>query len=214
MSVDVEVQHLDIFRTMVQQVDFPFEEFRLKLRSEVLDMRTKDPEGIYRSNQAGTWHSSDQLLQELPSGKELSDMFFDCFNKYAGTHATQSGEIHLKLSAWAMVYSNGGYATVHTHPNCQFSSVFYVDTGEQSNEVTAVGTEIQAGDIEFVDTRGCGAFKVPGLNLQPAARITPVNGRLITFPSWLPHFVHPVRGDSERIAIACNARILKYIPKE
>jgi uncharacterized protein (TIGR02466 family) len=211
---EVEVQHLDIFRTMVQQTDFPFESFSSQLRSEILSMREDDPEGIYRSNQAGTWHSCDQLLQKLPSGEELSQMFFGCFNKYAGTLATQPGEIQMKLSAWAMVYSNGGYATVHTHPNAHFSGVYYVDAGEVSNEVTATGAEIHPGDIEFVDTRGSGSFKVPGLNLQPAARITPKDGRLIVFPSWLPHFVHPVRGDHERIAVACNARILNFVTKE
>ena len=210
----VEVQHLDIFRTMIQQVDFPFTEFTFRIRSEILNMRELDPEGIYRSNQAGTWHSSDQLLQELPSGQELSTMFFDCYNKYAGVHATQHGQIHMKLSAWAMVYSNGGYATVHTHPNAHFSGVYYVDVGEEIDEVTATGAKIKAGDIEFVDTRGPGSLKVPGLNLQPAARITPKEGRLIVFPSWLPHFVHPVRGNHQRIAVSCNARILKYQIKE
>jgi len=212
--VDIETLHLDIFRTHIQQVDFPFDEFTTRLRSEILDMREKDAEGIYRSNQAGTWHSSDSLLQDIPSGEELSQMFFDCVQKYAGTFATQPGELHLKLSAWAMVYSNGGYATVHTHPNCHFSSVYYVDSGPQVDEVTATGAEIKAGDIEFLDTRNAGALKVPGLNLQPAARITPKNGRLICFPSWLPHFVHPVRGNDLRVSVACNARIVKYITKE
>ena len=207
---DVEVLSMDIFQTLVQQTDFPFESFTNKLQDEILEYKKDDEDGVYRSNQAGTWHSNDLLFQSIESGQELSQMFFDCFQKYAGAHATQPGEIHMKLSAWAMVYSNGGYATVHTHPNCQFSGVFYVNTGEQSDEVTATGTSIKAGDIEFVDTRGSGAFQVKGLNLQPAARITPKTGRLIVFPSWLPHFVHPVRGDSTRISVACNSKILQY----
>lgn len=213
-AVDVRVDMLDIFSTRVQQTDFPFDSFNSTLRSEILGMRDSDPDGIYRSNQAGTWHSKDDLLQTLPSGQELSAMFFDCFRQYASTFANQPGQLKMKLSAWAMVYSNGGYATVHTHPNCHFSAVYYVDSGPQPEEVTATGAAIQAGDIEFVDLRNAGAFKVPGLNLQPAARISPKSGRLIVFPSWLPHFVHPVRGDSLRIAVACNARILQYTLKE
>lgn len=214
--MDVKADVLQIFPTELQQIDWPNEGLNQDLKNELWKKRALDPEGVYRSNAAGTWHSKDDILSTMGSaGEELGQMFHQACLKYAGNYVTKSGgELKIVLTAWAMMYSDRGYATVHTHPNCHFACVYYVDVGDPEEElVMATGVPITPGDIEFIDTRGGpSAIQVPGLVLQPAARVTPKNGRMLTFPCWLPHFIHPVSGDHTRIAIACNARILKYTP--
>jgi hypothetical protein len=37
---------------------------------------------------------------------------------------------------------------------------------------------------------------------------------ILVFPSWLPHFVHPVSGEEPRISIATNMTIMEHIKEE
>jgi hypothetical protein len=75
----------------------------------------------------------------------------------------------------------------------------------------ATGVKVRPGDIEFLDLRGGpGTQQIQGLNMNPGIRIEPKPGMMLVFPSWLPHFVHPVTGDTERVAVACNATMTKY----
>jgi len=175
--------------------------------------RGDDPAGLYRSNTAGTWHSDDGLLRwSGEAGQKLGRMFGESFRTFTNTlGAHPEGECDIRLMAWAMLYRPGGYATVHTHPNCHFSGVYYVDEGSPETITMATGAHVHPGDIEFVDTRGNSGYQRKGLNFQTAFRITPKPGLMLVFPSWFPHFVHPVR-DGERISVACNATILKYDP--
>jgi uncharacterized protein (TIGR02466 family) len=195
------------------------EKLLVGLEKELWMKRAKDPEGVYRSNAAGTWHSKDDvLLTTGVYGETLGKMFHAAFCAQAEQmNAPKGSEIKMRLAAWAMMYADRGYATVHTHPNCHFSSVFYLATGdgEEPAKTMATGIDVLPGTLEFVDTRGgIGSQKVANVNLQPAARINPRPGLMLTFPGWLPHFVHPVEGDKTRIAVACNATIVSITPPE
>jgi uncharacterized protein (TIGR02466 family) len=196
----------------------PVTEFNDKLKLALYKMRANDPEGIYRSNMAGTWHSKDTVLQELPHvlGEELVKIFHATMSAVANQHhADPNGEYKWKFNSWCMMYQEGGYATPHNHPNCHFSGVYYVDMGpaEEAELTMATGVRIQPGCFEALDVRGINA-QIPGMMLQPAFRLDPKAGTSVAFPSWLPHFVHPFRGEGERICIPCNASIIKYTKKE
>ena len=169
-----------------------------------------DPEGLYRSNVAGTWHSTDGILMRMGhAGRKLHEMFGEGFTTYASSiynADTTKYEVQVRISGWAMVYGDRGYAAVHTHPNCHASAVYYVDNTVPDKELTmATGVTVRAGDIEFIDTRSGGQMQIEGMRLNPSAIFGYKTGRMLVFPSSLPHYVHPVMGDGERIAIACNA---------
>lgn len=195
----------------------PIEEFNQKLKLTLYKMRADNPGGIYRSNVAGTWHSTDTVLKDCGEiGDELGKMFHHVMGSVAFQHgADPNGEYAWKFAAWCMMYRDRGYATPHTHPNCHFSGVYYVDVGadEEAELTMATGVKIKPGAFEAIDTRGVNS-SAPGLMLQPGFRIAPKVGQMIAFPSWLPHFVHPVQGDHERICVACNGSVLKYTPKK
>lgn len=201
-----------LFPTNVLSRDWPdVEDVNESLKAQIWRLRALDPDGIYRSNMSGTWHSKDKILEELgDAGKTLKDMFGRAFVEWGGLHGLKKEEsVRVRLSAWAMVYSDRGYATVHTHPNCHASGVYYVDdTTAGQEQVMATGVPVRAGDIEFVDTRRGGEQQVSHMRLNPPAVFSFNPGRMLVFPSALPHFVHPVIGPGERIAIACNATFL------
>jgi uncharacterized protein (TIGR02466 family) len=190
----------------------PIDEFVQDMEVQLYRMRAKDPDGIYRSNLAGTWHSKDTVLRETKRGPELERMFHTVFQEMSKLNHAQPGEYGWQLQAWCMMYSDRGYATPHTHPNCHFSGVFYVNAGAETEELTmATGVRVWPGMFEAIDPRTVN-MSAPGLNLQPGFRLPPKTGRMICFPSWLPHMVHPVIGDDMRIAVACNGAVKKFTP--
>lgn len=195
----------------VKEWEGDIDRFNNLLKAEVEKMRAYDPDGLYRSNAAGTWHSQDTVLRDCgPAGERLAQMFRAQFATLAHAHnGPDDAQYAFKLAAWAMRYGDRGYATVHNHPNCHFSGVYYVDTGadgEADERIMATGANAPSGTLEFTDTRNIN-LQFPGVTLQPSARITPKAGMMICFPSWLPHFVHPCVGDGVRISISCNATL-------
>ena len=193
----------------------PINEFNDKLRLALYKMRANDADGIYRSNLAGTWHSKDTVLKECGDiGNELGKMFHYVMGSLASQHGADDGTYAWKFAAWCMMYRDRGYATPHTHPNCHFSGVYYLDTGADTDaELTmATGVRIKPGTFEAINTSH-GNMAAPGLDLQPGFRISPRVGQMVAFPSWLPHFVHPVTGDHERICIACNGSVISHKEK-
>lgn len=182
-----------------------------ELKLELWRQRALDPEGLYRSNLAGTWHSKDDAFTETgEAGEALRDMFGKAFVEWGGVHGLKKTDsVKVRMAAWAMIYSDRGYATVHTHPNCHVSGVYYVDdTTGREEKTMATGVTIRSGDIEFVDTRKGGEHQLKGIRLNPSAIVPFKKGRMLIFPSALPHFVHPIVGPGERIAIACNGTFL------
>jgi uncharacterized protein (TIGR02466 family) len=204
------------FPTKIITRDWDVPELNRELKLAIWRARALDPVGLYRSNTAGTWHSKVDILATTGDvGLELHRMFGEAFTAYA-THAYKCDaskyEINVRIQAWAMVYEDRGYAAVHNHPNCHASAVYYVDNTVPSKEITmATGVTLRSGDIEFLDTRVNGMMHVEGLKMSPSCIIGYETGRMITFPSSLPHYVHPVNGPGERISIAANAN---YILKE
>jgi uncharacterized protein (TIGR02466 family) len=186
-----------------------------RLRTKIYKNRGEDPTGMYRSNTAGTWHSDTNLVDWIDE-PELMTMFAETFRAYVSTHGVKNdSEVGFKFQAWAMLYQDGGYATVHNHPNAHFAGVYYIDNASDGDGRTMVtGSKSHPGDIEFVDSRAVGGYQFPGLRFQPAFRLSPEAGQMIIFPAWLQHFVHPVIGTEDRMCIACNASIASHTPKK
>lgn len=193
------------------------EDLNRDLKEQIWRQRALNPDGLYRSNFAGTWHSKDDLLETTgKAGEHLRKMFGEAFKTWGdaqGLKTQEDGGVRLRIHGWAMIYSDRGYAAVHTHPNCHVSGVYYVDSTAEGQELTmATGVKLRSGDIEFIDTRRGGGHQVDWLRLNPSAIFSYNTGRMVAFPSDLPHYVHPIVGPGERIAIAANGTFLP--PKE
>ena len=205
------------FPTMVGGQQFPdTTALNADLRRYIHEKKKADPEGVYRSNSSGTWHSDDKLFSWAgEAGKKLQEMFLYSYTTYAKHvfKVQDNYELRIRPAAWAMIYTDGGYSTVHTHPNCHLSAVYYLDGGCDAERTMATGVKVRAGDIEFVNPGHPAHFQFDGMNSQPGFKITPDPGLMLVFPSDLHHFVHPFVGEGERISIACNA-IIQPVKKE
>ena len=101
---------------------------------------------------------------------------------------------------WAIINTGGSANLRHQHGNSTISGAYYVRAPKNS------------GDIIFYDPRPAPVYSHPNvlepnlLNAQVNG-ITPKEGALVLFPSYLDHSVNENKSKEERIVISFNIRI-------
>ena len=101
---------------------------------------------------------------------------------------------------WAIINTGGSANLRHQHGNSTISGAYYVRAPKDS------------GDIVFYDPRPAPIYSHPNvensnlLNAQVNS-ITPKEGGLVLFPSYLDHSVNENFSNEERIVISFNIKI-------
>ena len=161
--------------------------------------QSKDQQGISKSNIKG-WHSKDFNMQEnepknfikfiLPAIEQvITDMNWE----------KQKQSININ-NMWAIINIGGAANHRHQHSNCTISGAYYVRAPKNS------------GDIIFYDPRPAPVYTYPKavnpnlLNAQVNG-ISPKEGALVLFPSYLDHSVNENLSNEERIVISFNITI-------
>ena len=161
--------------------------------------QSKDQQGISKSNIKG-WHSKDFNMQEnepknfikfiLPAIEQvITDMNWE----------KQKQSININ-NMWAIINTGGAANHRHQHSNCTISGAYYVRAPKNS------------GDIIFYDPRPAPVYTYPIavnpnlLNAQVNG-ISPKEGALVLFPSYLDHSVNENLSNEERIVISFNITI-------
>ena len=158
-----------------------------------------DEIGINKSNVKG-WHSKDFDLNDkdpqtfiafiLPAIEQvMTDMNWDKIK--------QTAKIN---NMWAIINRGGSANLRHQHGNSTISGAYYVRA------------PINSGDIIFYDPRPAPVYSHPNvtnpniLNAQVNG-VSPKEGALVLFPSYLDHSVNENKSAEERIVISFNIRI-------
>ena len=161
--------------------------------------QSKDQQGINKSNIKG-WHSKDFNMQEnepknfikfiLPAIEQvITDMNWE----------KQKQSININ-NMWAIINTGGSANLRHQHGNSTISGAYYVRAPKNS------------GDIVFYDPRPAPVYTYPKalnpnlLNAQVNG-ISPKEGALVLFPSYLDHSVNENLSNEERIVISFNITI-------
>ena len=106
-------------------------------------------------------------------------------------------------SMWAIINKGGASNARHHHGNSSISAAYYVRAPKN------------CGEIVFYDPRPAPVYSHPfaiapnSLNAMVNS-VTPSEGVLVLFPSYLDHSVNPNLSNDERIVISFN---LKFISK-
>ena len=101
---------------------------------------------------------------------------------------------------WAIINSGGAANLRHQHGNSTISAAYYVRAPKN------------CGDIVFYDPRPAPVYSHPNvsgpnfLNAQVNG-ISPKEGVLVLFPSYLDHSVNENKSNEERIVISFNIRL-------
>ncbi|MFM7314797.1 MAG: TIGR02466 family protein [Cyanobium sp.] len=103
-----------------------------------------------------------------------------------------------------LIYSNGpnihfkgGYNVSHIHSGAVLSGVYYIACPPGSGSLIFEDPRVQA---EFADSYQLFCQDLGG----PRVELTPHEGLLVLFPSWLPHRVEPSESDEPRISLPLN----------
>lgn len=108
------------------------------------------------------------------------------------------------IESWYHITKNGGFHDAHSHPNCSWCGIYYLDIGN-ANFAERNGLN------RFYDPRNNADHYLDAgsqyLNSTGLWDIEPVNGQVVIFPSYLKHSALPYFGDRDRLVIAFNARV-------
>ncbi len=165
----------------------------------VKENQTKDQIGINKSNIKG-WHSKDFNLQEnVP--KNFIKNISSSIQKVIKDMNWETKKQTVKISnMWAIINTGGSTNSRHQHGNSTISGAYYVRAPKN------------CGDIVFYDPRPAPVFYYPTavnsnfLNAQVNG-ITPKEGALILFPSYVDHSVNENLSNKERMVISFNITI-------
>ena len=162
----------------------------------IIDLQSKDPEGVLKSNFKG-WHSKDfDIKHEQPKNfiegikkninLALNDMGWDL----------SSQTVKIK-SVWAIINEKDAWNQKHHHSNSDLSAAYYVSAHDN------------CGDIVFYDPRPAPVHnhpisKSPNKLNATVNSIKPEPGMLVLFPSYLEHSVNPNKSNKKRIVISFN----------
>ena len=179
-----------------------------ELAKLVLAEEQADDSGRGIRSNAGGWQSRGNLLmRKEPCVIELKRRIETTVFEVLGSIVRKDDSnrtFTLLFDSWANVCRNGNYNVVHTHPNAMWSIVYYVTRGQPDSSVP------YSGLLELLDPRESANYiQVPNTILDARMFIECRPGRLVLFPSWVKHMVHPFIGSGVRISIACNVNVLE-----
>lgn len=136
---------------------------------------------------------SHEILADCsdPSFRELNERIFETIDMYIQAQTSNPWLKQLRnnakhhISGWGVVLRDSGYQKRHVHPEGIISGVIYLQTpAKTSSSIT------REGNLAF---SRWGQYDV-----------VPEVGRIVIFPSYLPHETVPIQGNAERICIAFN----------
>ena len=152
----------------------------------------------------GGWQSSDDLTED----GQFTDLVTYVAQNFNSVYKHNNYIEKLRVvidNMWANVNNHKDFNMAHLHPNSDWSFTYYVKVTEDS------------GDIVFCDPRLRRIMNVQDDIIQDynnksqhsTYSVSPLNGRLIIFPSYLEHFVEPNLTQETRISISGNIRYEK-----
>ncbi len=184
----------------VSEID-NYKEINEKIYLYIKNLQNNDDKGLIKSNVKG-WHSKDFDMKEnevvefinliSPKiAKLIQDMNWDVVN--------QTAKI---TSMWSIINIGGASNVRHHHGNSDISAAYYVRAPKN------------CGEIVFYDPRPAPVFSHPNSNNANSLNamvnsVSPVEGCLVMFPSYLDHSVNANESDKERIVISFNLKLIK-----
>ena len=165
----------------------------------IKNTQTKDQKGIMKSNIKG-WHSKNFNLQDTEP-KKFINVILPSIEKVMIDMNWDRDKQTIRISnMWTIINTGGSTNSKHQHGNSTISGAYYVRAPKN------------CGDIVFYDPRPAPVFYYPSamgsnfLNAQVNG-ITPKEGALILFPSYLDHSVNENLSNEERVVISFNVTI-------
>jgi uncharacterized protein (TIGR02466 family) len=149
-----------------------------------------------------SYASLDDLAWRSPVIQDLVAQIDPHVGDYAKSVDMDLGKHRLEMdNIWINVLEPGGHHAAHIHPNAVVSGTYYVEVPEG------------ASAIRFEDPRLPLMMAAPPRRTRAAREaqtfvsVTPKDGTLLLWESWLRHEVPVNTAESERISVSFNYRL-------
>jgi uncharacterized protein (TIGR02466 family) len=148
-------------------------------------------------------YTSYASLNDLPTRISVFDDLKRRIDKHAATFSDEVGfELaggKLKMdSLWVNVLPPGGIHTSHIHPHSVISGTYYVSIPDGASALKLEDPRLAM--MMAAPTRKPGAAP----DLQPFVFLSPVEGEVILWESWLRHEVVLNRSRDKRVSVSFN----------
>ena len=195
---NIKASFYDLFATPISSVNL-INIDNESLISYALNQKKISP-GRNKSNRGG-WQSECLIIDSLPEYfYPLIDIIKDLGYKFG--EALELHPIKLLDNMWINVNNYKDYNTIHSHPGCILSGVYYAKVPENGGNLVFSNPafdymQCDWGEPPFENNKfNCMQFHYPSNT-----------GDLVIFPSWLKHDVLPNKNEKEsRISISFNLR--------
>ena len=162
----------------------------------IKDNQKKDQIGINKSNIKG-WHSKDFNLNDKEPQNFITFVMSYVEQVMLDMNWDKQKQNVKINNMWAIVNTGGSANLRHQHGNSTISGAYYVRAPEN------------CGDIIFYDPRPAPVYSHPNANSPNSLNaqvngISPREGALVLFPSYLDHSVNENLSNDERIVISFN----------
>lgn len=168
-------------------------EFLAVVREEILANPSLRPDIMGHATRKGLRTLHFPVAGDIASSAlvhSIESVVADYADALAGSHPFVAARPErASLVAWALVFREAGHQVVHCHPGRWMTGVCYVSSPGGSPRPGAIRIGV------FPDWAG---VSPP----WPVQTIEPEPGRLILFPSFVPHDTVPTGSAEERISIA------------
>ena len=178
-----------------------YQKLNTELENYILNLRKKDEKGQKKSN-AGGWHSPNFDLNNDNTAKKFAKIFEEFYKKVIINEMGWKYDSNkVKMEAmWSIINKKGSFNIQHNHANAYLSSAYYVRYPEKS------------GSIKFFDPREQKNIRYPKIKNYTdisavITEITPKEGDLLIFPSYLYHSVGENLSKDDRIIVSFNVDI-------
>ena len=177
-----------------------FEELNNKLYNYIINLEKSDSKGLKKST-IGGWHSPNfDLNHEEPRlfVNSINTGLTEAFQDLGWDVKNQQVKI---TGMWSVINRSGAANARHIHPNSFLSAAYYVKAPDN------------CGDIMFHDPRSAAVYKRAKIekdNILNTSEIliTPKEGLLVLFPSYLQHSVQSNESGKERVVISFNIDLI------
>lgn len=209
MALGESLQLVHLFETPLIVDTLPNStELNSELRERIQARRSSNS-GVQKSNWMGWQSDTDMMEWGGRAAARLGEHFLGLCNRFTALPPGGTPPFLWYVDMWANVSGSGASNEAHVHPGSVWSAVYYVDDGYAGSEDASLG-----GDLVLYDPRMPAVRMLPfdlryrmsdGAPAQSLFSVRPSSGRLLMFPPWILHSVHPYHGSRERISIAMNA---------
>jgi uncharacterized protein (TIGR02466 family) len=192
-----------LFAPVLDHFDIPNHQQLNRQLIAAIEVWRSQEAGITRSNYAG-WHSGGNIFKRTEApfvqlGKHFIDAAKVPMERIYDTETLRKKR--LKLEGWVNVNGQHAYNRMHTHARFDLSGVYFVKIPPTDSEDSGI---LQFLNPSYRSGRNTDLWE----KLSPQAiNVKPTEGKMLVFPSSLPHWVLPNEEPEERISIAFNIRL-------